>query len=85
MARLEAVGRLASWAIPAGACFVAFLMLVNDVSAEQGFGEIKVQGSWAYTTRAVKAGQSTWQASVQQKAAPGFYLHADPTSGSSSH
>jgi hypothetical protein len=46
MARPEAVGRLTSWTIPAGAGFVAFLMVVNVVSAEQGFGEIKVQGSW---------------------------------------
>jgi hypothetical protein len=29
----------------------ALLVAVNAVSAEQGVGEVKVQGGWAYTTR----------------------------------
>jgi hypothetical protein len=75
MARLEAVGRLASWAIPAGACFVAFLMVVNDVSAEQGFGEIKVQGSWAYTTRARESG-TEYMASIRAAEGSTWFLLA---------
>jgi hypothetical protein len=53
---LKAAGRLTSWVTPAGACFAAFLIVVNDISAEQGLGGIKVQGGWAYTTRVRESG-----------------------------
>jgi hypothetical protein len=75
MARMEAVGRLTSWAIPAGACFVAFLMVVNDASAEQGFREIKVQGSWAYTTKARESG-TEYMASIRAAEGSTWFLLA---------
>jgi hypothetical protein len=53
-----------SWVIPAGACFAACLLAANDVSAEQGVGEIKVQGGWAYTTGQSEGG-TEYMATVQ--------------------
>ena len=35
-----------------GACFAAALfVMASNVSAAQGFGQVNVQGEWAYTTR----------------------------------
>jgi hypothetical protein len=72
---LKAVGRLTSWAIPFGACFAAFLVAINYVSAEQGFSEIKVQGSWAYTTR-VRENGTEYMASIRAAEANTWLLLA---------
>jgi hypothetical protein len=71
---LEAAGRVLSCAIPAGACFAAFLVVVN-VSAEQAFSEIKVQGSWAYTTRA-RENETEYMASIRAAEGSTWFLLA---------
>jgi len=49
---LEQATALALEATAAGACFAAaLLVMASNVSAAQGFGQVNVQGEWAYTTR----------------------------------
>jgi hypothetical protein len=55
---------LASWVIRAGACFVAVLVAVTDVSAEQNGDEVKTEGGWAYTSRESE-GATEYMATVQ--------------------
>ena len=61
---MERRAGVASWVIPAAACFAAFLVAVNDLSAEQNVGEVKAQGGWAYTTRESEGG-TEYMATVQ--------------------
>ena len=49
---LKQATALALEATAAGACFAAALfVMASNVSAAQGFGQVNVQGEWAYTTR----------------------------------
>jgi len=54
----------ALWVISAAALFVAILITVIQLSAEQGAGEVKAQGGWAYTTRESEGGVE-YMATVQ--------------------
>jgi hypothetical protein len=59
---------------------IAATFALSDALAEEGHGQINVEGGWAYTTRSDHGGSSTSPRPVRPRTISGFSLRAVPTS-----